>query len=137
MSKGKEQIGLLAALMIQKGITQVVVSPGSRNAPAIIMLAQHKSLNLISVADERSAGFFALGLAIKTRNPVALLCTSGTAPLNYAPSIAEAYYQKVPLLVITADRPKAWIDQGDGQTIRQENIFANYLRKSFSLSSVN
>ncbi|MBK6965293.1 MAG: 2-succinyl-5-enolpyruvyl-6-hydroxy-3-cyclohexene-1-carboxylic-acid synthase [Bacteroidales bacterium] len=136
MSKGKEQIGLLAALMIQKGITQVVASPGSRNAPAIIMFAQHKSLKLISIADERSAGFFALGMAIKTRNPVALLCTSGTAPLNYAPAIAEAYYQKIPLLVITADRPKEWIDQGDGQTIRQENIFANYIRKSFSLPSV-
>ncbi len=136
MSKGKEQIGLLAALMIQKGIKQVVVSPGSRNAPAIIMFAQHKSLKIISIADERSAGFFALGIAIKTRNPVALLCTSGTASLNYAPAIAEAYYQKVPLLVITADRPKEWIDQGDGQTIRQENIFANYIRKSFNLPAV-
>ncbi len=137
MSQGKEQIGLLAALMIEKGVTHSVVSPGSRNAPVVILLAQQKKLNLISIADERSAGFFALGLAIKTRRPVALLCTSGTAPLNYAPAIAEAYYQKVPLLVITADRPKEWIDQGDGQTIRQENIFANYIRKSFSLPSVN
>ena len=135
MSKGKEQIGLLAALMIEKGIEHVVASPGSRNAPAIIMLAQQKKLNLISVADERSAGFFALGIALKTRKPVALLCTSGTATLNYAPAIAEAYYQKVALLVITADRPKEWIDQGDGQTIRQENVFANFIRKSFSLPS--
>jgi 2-succinyl-5-enolpyruvyl-6-hydroxy-3-cyclohexene-1-carboxylate synthase len=135
MSIGKEQIGLLAALMIEKGIEHVVASPGSRNAPAIIILAQQKTLNLISVADERSAGFFALGIAIKTRKPVALLCTSGSAALNYAPAIAEAYYQKVPLLVVTADRPKEWIDQGDGQTIRQENVFANYIRKSFSLPS--
>jgi 2-succinyl-5-enolpyruvyl-6-hydroxy-3-cyclohexene-1-carboxylate synthase len=135
MSIGKEQIGLLAALMIEKGIEHVVASPGSRNAPAIIMLAQQKELNLISVADERSAGFFALGIALKTRKPVALLCTSGSAVLNYAPAIAEAYYQKVPLLVITADRPKEWIDQGDGQTIRQENVYANYIRKSFSLPS--
>ncbi len=133
MNKGKEQIALLAALMIKKGITNAVVSPGSRNAPAIIMFGQLKKINLISVADERSAGFFALGIALKTRKPVALLCTSGSAALNYAPAIAEAYYQKVPLFVITADRPAEWIDQGDGQTIRQPNVFANYIRKSYSL----
>ncbi|NTW26284.1 MAG: 2-succinyl-5-enolpyruvyl-6-hydroxy-3-cyclohexene-1-carboxylic-acid synthase [Lentimicrobium sp.] len=133
MNTGKEQIALLAALMIEKGISYAVVSPGSRNAPAIIMFAQHKKINLISVADERSAGFFALGIGVKTRKPVALLCTSGSAVLNYAPAIAEAYYQKVPLLVITADRPAEWIDQGDGQTIRQSNVFANYIRKSFNL----
>lgn len=136
MSKGKEQISLLAEIMSEKGISQVVVSPGSRNAPAIILFARQKNLNLISVADERSAGFFALGIAISTRKPVALLCTSGTAVLNYAPAIAEAYYQKVPLLVITADRPAEWIDQGDGQTIRQDKIFANYIRKSFNLPAV-
>ncbi|HPG32652.1 MAG: 2-succinyl-5-enolpyruvyl-6-hydroxy-3-cyclohexene-1-carboxylic-acid synthase [Lentimicrobiaceae bacterium] len=133
MSKEKEQISLLAVLMAEKGISNIVVSPGSRNAPAIIMLAQHQKLNLISIADERSAGFFALGIALKSQKPVALLCTSGSAALNYAPAIAEAYYQKVPLLVITADRPVEWIDQGDGQTIRQERIFANYIRKSFNL----
>jgi 2-succinyl-5-enolpyruvyl-6-hydroxy-3-cyclohexene-1-carboxylate synthase len=136
MSKGKEQISLLAEIMSEKGISQVVVSPGSRNAPAIILFARQKNLNLISIADERSAGFFALGIAISTRKPVALLCTSGTAVLNYAPAIAEAYYQKVPLLVITADRPAEWIDQGDGQTIRQEKIFSNYIRKSFNLPAV-
>lgn len=135
MTKGKEQISLLANLMLEKGIIHVVVSPGSRNAPAIILFAQYPGLKLISVADERSAGFFALGIAIKTRKPVALLCTSGSAVLNYAPAIAEAYYQKVPLLVLTADRPQEWIDQADGQTIRQENVFANYIRKSFHLPS--
>jgi len=136
MRKKKEQIGLLAAIMIQKGIDRVVVSPGSRNAPAIIYFAGQKAFSLVSIADERSAGFFALGMAIKTRKPVALLCTSGTAVLNYAPAIAEAYYQKVPLLVITADRPKEYIDQADGQTIRQENIYSNYIRKSFNLPSI-
>ena len=133
MNKGKEQISLLAKLMTEKGITHVVVSPGSRNAPVIIILSQYSQLNLVSIADERSAGFFALGIALATGKPVALVCTSGSASLNYAPAIAEAYYQKVPLLVITADRPEEWIDQGDGQTIRQERIFANYIRKSFHL----
>jgi 2-succinyl-5-enolpyruvyl-6-hydroxy-3-cyclohexene-1-carboxylate synthase len=136
MSKGKEQIIMLAGIMVEKGISDVVVSPGSRNAPAIILFARQKSLNLISIADERSAGFYALGIAIQKRKPVALLCTSGTAVLNYAPAIAEAYYQKVPLLIITADRPSEWIDQGDGQTIRQENVFANYVRKSFHLPAL-
>lgn len=136
MNKGNEQVGLLAAIMIEKGITSVVVSPGSRNAPAIINFAGQKEFSLVSIADERSAGFFALGMALKTHKPVALLCTSGTAVLNYAPAIAEALYQKVPLLVITADRPKEFIDQADGQTIRQENIYANYIRKSFNLPAV-
>lgn len=136
MSKGKEQVSLLAGIMSKKGIIRVVVSPGSRNAPAIILFARQKELNLVSIPDERSAGFFALGIAIKTRKPVALLCTSGTAVLNYAPAIAEAYYQKVPLLVITADRPLEFIDQADGQTIRQKDIYSNYIRKSFSLPSV-
>jgi 2-succinyl-5-enolpyruvyl-6-hydroxy-3-cyclohexene-1-carboxylate synthase len=133
MNKGKEQISLLAMLMTEKGITHVVVSPGSRNAPVIIILSQCKQLNMVSIADERSAGFYALGIALTTGRPVALVCTSGSASLNYAPAIAEAYYQKVPLLVITADRPEEWIDQGDGQTIRQEGIFANYIRKSYQL----
>lgn len=133
MNKGKEQISLLAMLMTEKGITHVVVSPGSRNAPVIIILSQYEQLKLVSIADERSAGFYALGIALTTGKPVALVCTSGSASLNYAPAIAEAYYQKVPLLVITADRPEEWIDQGDGQTIRQERVFANYIRKSYHL----
>lgn len=129
----KHHISRLAAIMASKGIEQVVVSPGSRNAPAIILFGAQKKLHLISVADERSAAFFALGMALQTGKTVALLCTSGSAVLNYAPAIAEAYYQKVPLLVITADRPVEWTDQGDGQTIRQQNIYSNYIRKSFHL----
>lgn len=129
----KQHISRLAAIMVAKGIEQVVVSPGSRNAPVIILFAANPQLHLLSVADERSAAFFALGLAIQSGKSVALLCTSGSAVLNYAPAIAEAYYQKVPLLVITADRPIELIDQGDSQTIRQQNIYANYIRKSFNL----
>lgn len=129
----QEHLGLMAAILSEKGVTHAVVSPGSRNAPAIIALSQSKKIKLLSIADERSAGFYALGMAQQLRRPVALLCTSGSAALNYAPAVVEAYYQKVPLLVITADRPEEWIDQGDGQTIRQRDIYANYIRKSFHL----
>lgn len=127
------QLHLLSGIMVAKGISHVVASPGSRNAPAIVVFNRQPGLFLKSIADERSAGFYALGMAQQLKKPVALLCTSGSAALNYAPAIAEAYYQKVPLLVITADRPEAWIDQGDGQTIRQRNVFTGYVRKSFQL----
>lgn len=127
------QLHLLAAVMAGKGITHVVVSPGSRNAPAIVVFNRQPGLSLFSISDERSAGFYALGMAQQLRRPVALLCTSGSAALNYAPAIVEAFYQKVPLLIITADRPGAWIDQGDSQTIRQRNVFSGYVRKSYNL----
>ena len=133
MSQGKVQIGNIAEIMARKGVVNVVVSPGSRNAPAIIMFSKNGKLKLTSLVDERSAGFFALGMAQQLNQPVALLCTSGSAAVNYGPAISEAYYQKIPLLIITADRPVAWIDQGDGQTIRQERLFANFIRKSYSL----
>lgn len=133
MIKGKEFIYRLAEIMAARGIRHVVVSPGSRNAPVVIIFSRTGKLRLVSVADERSAGFFALGMAQQLQQPVALICTSGSAAINYGPAISEAYYQKVPLLVITADRPVAWIDQGDGQTIRQNNLFANYIRKSYQL----
>lgn len=129
----QEHLSLLAAIIAEKGITHAVVSPGSRNAPAIIAFSRSGRLNLTSIPDERSAGFYALGMAQQLGRAVALLCTSGSAALNYAPALAEAYYQKVPLLVITADRPAEWIDQGDGQTIRQQQVYANFIRKSFQL----
>ncbi|WP_367328357.1 2-succinyl-5-enolpyruvyl-6-hydroxy-3-cyclohexene-1-carboxylic-acid synthase [Lentimicrobium sp.] len=129
----QEHLSLLASIIAEKGITHAVVSPGSRNAPAIIAFSRSGRLKLISISDERSAGFYALGMAQQLGHTVALLCTSGSAALNYAPAVAEAYYQKVPLLVITADRPAEWIDQGDGQTIRQQEVYANFIRKSFQL----
>lgn len=128
-----KQLHLLAAVLSAKGVKQVVTSPGSRNAPAIVVLNRFPGTQLHSIADERSAGFYALGIAQQLQEPVAVLCTSGSAALNYAPAIAEAYYQKIPLIVITADRPEMWIDQGDGQTIRQRNVFAGYIRKSYHL----
>ncbi len=129
----KQHIIRLSHIIKSKGISQVVVSPGSRNAPIIIIFSNNKDLELLSVPDERSAGFFALGLVMQSGKPVALLSTSGTAVLNYAPAIAEAYYLKVPLLVMTADRPEYLIDQGDSQTIRQNKIYSNYIRKSYQL----
>ncbi|MDP2424284.1 MAG: 2-succinyl-5-enolpyruvyl-6-hydroxy-3-cyclohexene-1-carboxylic-acid synthase [Bacteroidales bacterium] len=131
--RGKQSLIQLAELLVLKGVNTAVLSPGSRNAPVIAALNRQPGIKCLSIIDERSAAFFALGIAQQTRMPVALSCTSGSAPLNYAPAIAEAYYQQVPLIVITADRPPDWIDQGDGQSIRQNNLYANYIRKSYQL----
>lgn len=129
--KGIQQIVLsLAAL----GLREIVICPGSRNAPLVASFNRHPHFHCTSIRDERCAGFFALGKAIALREPVALLCTSGSASLNFAPAIAEAYYQKIPLIVLTADRPKAWTDQGDGQTIDQTNLFRNYARFGYELN---
>lgn len=116
-----------------KGIEQVVVSPGSRNAPLIKLFASISFFKLHSIVDERSAAFYGLGIALTTQQPVALLCTSGTAVLNYAPALAEAYYQHVPLVAITADRPENLIDQQDNQTIRQVNVYNNFIKESIHL----
>lgn len=115
------------------GITDVVLTPGSRNAPFSISIANIPFFEAYSIVDERSAAFFALGLSQQSKRPAALICTSGTALLNYAPAIAEAYYQRIPLLVISADRPEEWIDRGEGQSIRQNNVFENYSDYSSSL----
>ncbi|MFW5753807.1 MAG: 2-succinyl-5-enolpyruvyl-6-hydroxy-3-cyclohexene-1-carboxylic-acid synthase [Marinilabiliaceae bacterium] len=112
------------------GVRYVVISPGSRNAPFILSFPANRKFNCLSIVDERSAAFFALGLARSENAPVAIVCTSGTAALNYAPALAEAYYQQIPLIAITADRPPEYIDQADGQTIRQNEIFRNYTRYS-------
>ena len=109
-----------------QGITTIVISPGSRNAPLTIGFVNNPKFDCYSIADERCAAFFALGIAQQTRKPVALVCTSGSALLNYYPAFAEAFYSQIPLIVISADRPHDKIDIGDGQTIRQENVFANH-----------
>ena len=127
----------LAQLVIQlceiNKIENVVISPGSRNAPLTIGFVNHPNINALSIVDERSAAFFALGIAQQGRVPVALVCSSGSALLNYYPAVAEAYYSKIPLVIISADRPKHLIDIGDGQTIRQENVFANHILFSANL----
>ena len=126
----------IADLLVSRGVRYAVVSPGSRNAPLLIALSREERIKKVVVVDERSAGFVALGISRATRQAVAVVCTSGTAVLNLAPAVAEAYYQQCPLLVITADRPQAWIDQNDSQTMRQNGVFANFVKKSYSLASV-
>lgn len=113
-------------ICLAKGITDIVISPGSRNAPLTIGFASNPDFKCYSIADERCAAFFALGIAQQIQRPVAVVCTSGSALLNYYPAVAEAFYSQIPLIVISADRPQSKIDIGDGQTIRQENVFANH-----------
>ncbi|MFJ1378374.1 2-succinyl-5-enolpyruvyl-6-hydroxy-3-cyclohexene-1-carboxylic-acid synthase [Capnocytophaga canimorsus] len=128
----------LAQYVIQackaKNIKNIVISPGSRNAPLTIGFSNHPFFNCYSIVDERCAAFFALGIAQQIRQPVAVVCTSGSALLNYYPAISEAFYSNIPLVVISADRPLDKIDIGDGQTIRQRNVFANHIADSASLS---
>jgi 2-succinyl-5-enolpyruvyl-6-hydroxy-3-cyclohexene-1-carboxylate synthase len=109
-----------------KGVTDIVISPGSRNAPLTIGFTNNPAFTCYSIADERCAAFFALGIAQQIQKPVVVVCTSGSALLNYYPAYAEAYYSQISLIVISADRPADKIDIGDGQTIRQENVFANH-----------
>jgi len=113
-------------ICLAKGITNIIISPGSRNAPLTIGFAQNPNFKCYSIADERCAAFFALGIAQQTQLPTAVVCTSGSALLNYYPAVAEAFYSQIPLIVISADRPQSKIDIGDGQTIRQENVFQNH-----------
>ena len=129
----KELAQLVISACIQFNIETVVISPGSRNAPLTIGFYNHPAIETLSIVDERCAAFFALGIAQQTQNPVAILCTSGSALLNYYPAIAEAFYSNIPLVVISADRPKHLIDIGDGQTIRQENVFEKHILFSANL----
>jgi 2-succinyl-5-enolpyruvyl-6-hydroxy-3-cyclohexene-1-carboxylate synthase len=122
------------ALLKAQGISDVVLSPGSRNAPLILSFAADAAFRCHSVVDERSAGFFALGLILATKRPVVVCCTSGTALLNYGPAVAEAFYQNLPLIVLSADRSPAWIGQMDGQTIPQPGVFGALVRLSVQLT---
>tara|TARA_R110002050_G_scaffold52190_1_gene119374 strand:- start:13240 stop:14916 length:1677 start_codon:yes stop_codon:yes gene_type:complete len=123
---------LLAFLLNEHGIKNIIVSPGSRNAPLIIALRAY-DFNFYSIPDERAAAFSALGMALEDGKPAVVICTSGSAAANYFPAVSEAFYQKVPLLLITADRPKEWIGQGAGQTIQQENIYGSHVLHASNL----
>ncbi|MGC4022073.1 MAG: 2-succinyl-5-enolpyruvyl-6-hydroxy-3-cyclohexene-1-carboxylic-acid synthase [Cyclobacteriaceae bacterium] len=123
----------IAELCAQKGVTQAVLCPGSRCAPLTLAFARHDDIRVRTFSDERSAAFVAMGIAQQTQSPSILVCTSGSASYNFAPAVAEAFFQEIPLIVFTADRPKEWIDQLDGQTIRQLNIFGAHVKKSFTL----
>jgi 2-succinyl-5-enolpyruvyl-6-hydroxy-3-cyclohexene-1-carboxylate synthase len=133
MISDKKHIQQLAALLLKKGITDIVISPGSRNSPMINTFAGIAEFSCRNIVDERSAAYFAIGIALAKQNPVVIVCTSGTAALNYSPAVAEAFYQNIPLIVITADRPDYWIDQAESQCIRQEGVFRNFTKKEISL----
>jgi len=117
-----------------KGIKNIVISPGSRNAPLTIGFTNNPFFTCYSIADERCAGFFALGISQQNQESTVLVCTSGSALLNYYPAVAEAFYSQIPLIIISADRPFHKIDIGDGQTIRQEHVFENHIIGSFNLT---
>ena len=123
----------IAELLYRKGITDVLVSPGSRSAPLTLAVARHPHLRVHVRADERSAGFVALGIAQQTERTVAIICTSGSAVYNLAPAVVEAYFQQVPLLLLTADRPHEWLHQQDGQTMHQPDVFGSHVKRSYDL----
>ncbi|MGB0428030.1 MAG: 2-succinyl-5-enolpyruvyl-6-hydroxy-3-cyclohexene-1-carboxylic-acid synthase [Flavobacteriales bacterium] len=130
----KPAVELLVGRLQHSDSIDVVISPGSRNAPFIqSFVAKPNHFKTYSVVDERSAGFFALGIALAKQKPVVLVCTSGSAVLNYYPAVAEAFYQQIPLIILSADRPKKNIDNGQGQTIRQEHVLSNHVCSELSL----
>jgi 2-succinyl-5-enolpyruvyl-6-hydroxy-3-cyclohexene-1-carboxylate synthase len=127
----KQHIIDLAEICFQQGVHSVIISPGSRNAPLISAFYERFGESCFSIVDERSAAYFGLGISRTMQKPVVLLSTSGTAMLNFAPALAEAFYQQIPLIAITADRPAEWIDQYDNQTINQNNIYRNFIKKGY------
>lgn len=129
----KASCRLLASLLEAHGVRNVIVSPGSRNAPVALALDAREKLRKFVITDERAAAYAAVGMAETTGEAVAVVCTSGTALLNYAPAVAEAYYQGLPLIIISADRPAQWIDQDDSQTIRQASALDNIVKKSYDI----
>jgi len=133
MYSNKENVNILTALLVAHGIRHAVVCPGSRNAPIVHNLNECPDIRCYPVTDERSAGFYALGMSQALHAPVVVCVTSGTALLNLAPAVAEAYYQHIPLVVVSADRPRQWIDQLDGQTLPQPDALGRFVRKAVAL----
>lgn len=133
MISESKRVQSIIEIFAQKGIKNIVLSPGSRNAPLVLSFTNDSRFNCISIVDERSAAFFALGIAIETNTPVAICCTSGSAALNYSSALSEAYYQKVPLIAITTDRPPEWINHGEGQSINQVGVFKNFVHSEYNL----
>ncbi len=133
MYSDKTNVNILTALLIKHGVKHAVVCPGSRNAPITHNFFFWFGRDGISFVVVWSAAFFALGIIQATDEPVAVCVTSGSALLNTASAVSEAYYQHLPLIVISADRPAAWIDQNDGQTLKQQGCLDNFVKKSVSL----
>lgn len=137
MYSDKKSVRQLVALFAAHGVRKVVLCPGSRNIPLVQSFASHPAFECYSVTDERSAGFFAIGLALQAHVPVGVCCTSGSALLNLHPAVCEAFYRQVPLIVVSADRPEAWIGQMDGQTLPQPGVFGGLVKKSVTLPEVH
>ena len=129
----KTNVNILTSLLVAHGVRRAVVCPGSRNAAIVHNLNENPDIECFPVTDERSAGFFAIGIAQATGAAVAVCVTSGSALLNLAPAVAEAHYQHVPLIVVSADRPQQWIDQLDGQTLPQPGALGCFVRKTVQL----
>lgn len=127
----------LVEILALHGVEDAVICPGSRNAPIMLALARNPTIKCYSISDERSAAFFALGLSLKSHKPTIVCCTSGSAGLNFAPGIVEAFFQEIPIIVLTADRPKEWIGQWDGQTIYQENLFGKHVKGFWDFNTQN
>ncbi len=132
-TSAKPQCDILVELLKQHGVREAVISPGSRCTPLVIAISRCVEINSTVVIDERSAAFIALGKASASTNPVVLVCTSGTAVLNYAPAVAEAFYRHVPLIIVSADRPLEWIDQDDSQTLRQFEALDKFVKRSYDI----
>ncbi len=129
----KRSIQILSHLLKEYGIFNFIISPGSRNAPLAIHFSETDEFNCYSIIDERSAAFVGLGMAQSLKKPVVLTCTSGSAAANYYPAVTEAFYQNIPLLLLTADRPTDFVDLFDGQTIRQKDLFQQHSYGDFEL----
>ncbi len=123
----------IAELCYRKNVRHAVLCPGSRCAPLTLAFARHPHIDCKTISDERSAGYVALGMAQSLREPVVIVCTSGTAVYNLAPAVAEAFFSETPLIVLTADRPSEWVAQHDGQTIFQHEIFGRHVKRFFQL----
>ncbi|KQT22205.1 2-succinyl-5-enolpyruvyl-6-hydroxy-3-cyclohexene-1-carboxylate synthase [Chryseobacterium sp. Leaf404] len=129
----KRSVQILAHLLQQYGISDIIISPGSRNAPLAIHFSEIDRFNCFSIVDERSAAFVGMGMAMTEKKPVVITCTSGSAAANYYPAVTEAFYSNTPLLILTADRPTDYTDIFDGQTIRQNNLFHQHSYGDFQL----
>lgn len=137
MFSTKKNVLQTVAMLKAFDISHVIISPGSRNSPLSQSFVSDSFFKCHSIVDERSAGFYAIGLINKLLKPVALCCTSGSALLNYGPAVAEAFYQELPLVIISADRSPAWIGQMDGQTIPQIGVFNSLVKKSVQIPEIN
>ena len=133
MTSASFRVQVVVDLLKKHQVKNIVLSPGSRNAPLVIGFNGDDYFKKKVLVDERSAAFFALGMAQQLNQPVVICSTSGSAVLNYSPAIVEAFYQKIPLIVITADRPPEWVEHGEGQSMRQYKVYENFIAESYNL----